>query len=532
MKKILIRLIRRDCARTMWSTWALYTVRELLAAIASVVTANALGGLADAVFSLQPDSAVRAVITLALCILVNSAILPCFETLCNFCMLSGALRHDRIILSRWLDKRYLSAVQTDVGEVAARLEDDPIDYRYYWMQLRVNGLVSPLTLVLVAWQMVMVHTGYAFFVGLLALVKFAVPIAVRKREAAYDRKMREYRADARAREQELTAIPAALRLLGLAERWCELLDRRFSRHYKETLREKTAFAALVDAVKTLADTVLTLLVLLVGAVFVADGTIGVGSVAAMLGYFGVFGGGMEQLAFIVRKRPLLREVEKRMLLFYEDAERTGGESVDDVADVSAHALAFAYGEEPLFAGLEFTLKTGEKLAVVGANGTGKSTVVKLLTGLVDPTDGAVVVSGKDLCILDLTAWRTRLAVAMQDPWLAEGTVAENVRMANPAIPEEHLSELLTKTGLADLAETEITASEVPLSGGEKQRVGLARAIVRSAPILVLDEPSNHLDEEGMAVLKALISNYCGTVLMVTHDAELTELADRVLQLEK
>ncbi len=527
-KRLISGKIHSDCRQTMWQTLLVWTFADLLAAAASILTADALGGLADAVFALETKLAAKSLSALLIYMAVTAVAVPAINYLSNVCMLSGALRHDRRVLSRFFDKSYVAAMKTDVGEVTQRMEEDPIDYRYFWLVIRVSLLTLPFTFMLLAWRMTGVSPSYALCTLALALTKLTVPLLVRKREAQFDRQTREYRSATRAREAELTTVPHTLRLLGLAERWRALLDTEFRRYYAITLRKKTVFDAVAGGAKALTDTAATLLILLIGALFVAEGSIGTGDVAAMLGYFGVLGEALEGLSYLFRKLPLMHGLEERMAVFYEEPERRGGKKPGCGAELSVEKITFGYDEKILLQDLSFQLWQGEKLAVAGANGTGKSTLIRLLTGLCTPAGGRIRMNGCDVTEADLSLWRRNLAVAMQEPWLCDGTVADNVRLGREDMTEAELSQILYAAGLAEIADKRVTDGEIPLSGGEKQRISLARALSRRAPLTILDEPSNHLDAAGREWLIGWIKSYHGTLICVSHDAALSELDDKII----
>jgi ATP-binding cassette, subfamily B, bacterial len=198
---------------------------------------------------------------------------------------------------------------------------------------------------------------------------------------------------------------------------------------------------------------------------------------------------------------------------------------------------------------------GERVCVVGPTGAGKSTLLALLLRFYDPDAGAVELDGTDLRDLELFSLRRQLALVPQDPWMLDGTVADNVRfgcswggsggrtpprMDQASPQDERLEAVAAQTGLHELIErlpdgwdTQIGEGGVRLSGGQRRRVALARAILRDASVLLLDEPTSGLDAASeQAVLDALDRAAEGrTVLSVSHRLSLAARADRVVVLD-
>lgn len=527
------KLMRRDRRRAMTPTVLIYVLSGLVGFVASAVLAELLGDIADAVFSLSKENVLSSLGLIALCIAVNGIAVPMLEVCANAVMLKNALRHDALVLSRWLEKDWLSVVSMDRGEVEDRIEMDPINYRIYWVNTRFRFTVAALTAVPALWLTLSIHPLYGIICILLAGLYLVIPKTASKRQAEFEMQGREYASAYHAREGELIAAPAVLKLLGLDGAWRKMLDGHFTRYYGETLRKKSLFDALYSNGKGLAGTAVNLCVLIAGGIFVARGSISPGGVAAMMSYFSVVVNIAQSVATGIEESAKLRGYGERMYLFYGDHERRSGEEFicrGEGVSIRAEKLEIAYGDETVFSGLSFKADPGQVVAVVGENGSGKSSLIRALTGLISPSEGELTLNGQSVSDLELSSLRRNIAVAMQDPWLWEGSVEENVRLGAPELEQGELDALLEKTGLWAIRDRRISNGEEPLSGGEKQRISIARALARRAPLLILDEPTNHLDRAGIDLVREIAGTYPGTVMVVTHDAELAAYANVTVSL--
>ena len=181
----------------------------------------------------------------------------------------------------------------------------------------------------------------------------------------------------------------------------------------------------------------------------------------------------------------------------------------------------------------FALTSGRVTAVTGASGIGKSTLVQLLLGFDRPTSGRVTVDGVDLAELDLRAWRENVAWVPQRPRLTGATVAEAIRLGMPRASAAQIAEAARIAGIDFPLDARVGRDGTALSGGQARRVALARAVLRDTPIVLLDEPTEHLDAAGeRAITAALRSWLVGrTVLIVTHRRALLGLCDVVIRLD-
>ena len=199
---------------------------------------------------------------------------------------------------------------------------------------------------------------------------------------------------------------------------------------------------------------------------------------------------------------------------------------------------FGYSaDRPVLDGFDLTVASGETVCLYGPSGAGKSTVLQLLLRLYDVDGGRVLVDGVDVRELDPLALRHSLAYVPQDPWLVDGTLAENIAFGSPGATRVQVLAAGRAAWVDEFApalpqgyDTPLGESGVLLSGGQRRRVALARAVVSPAPVVLLDEPTTPLDARAAEqVIGAIRSAARGrTVLLVTHDPRLAAIADRTV----
>ncbi|HXH82706.1 MAG TPA: ABC transporter ATP-binding protein, partial [Candidatus Tectomicrobia bacterium] len=205
-------------------------------------------------------------------------------------------------------------------------------------------------------------------------------------------------------------------------------------------------------------------------------------------------------------------------------------------------VTFAYpgARRPAHEGVSFAIAAGERVGVVGPSGAGKSTVARLLLRFHDPQAGRILVGGHDVRALPLARLRAMIAVVSQDTYLFHGTVEDNVRMGRPDAPPEALRAAARAANAEEFIErlpqgwrTVVGERGVLLSGGQRQRIAIARALLRDAPILVLDEALSSVDAENEAVIQEALDRLMRgrTTLIFAHRLSSVVGADRVLVLE-
>ncbi|AZO12915.1 type I secretion system permease/ATPase [Mesorhizobium sp. M3A.F.Ca.ET.174.01.1.1] len=215
---------------------------------------------------------------------------------------------------------------------------------------------------------------------------------------------------------------------------------------------------------------------------------------------------------------------------------SGAIAVQDLFFLAPNA---GFGTEPILKRLNFAIRAGEAVAIVGPSGAGKSTLARLLVGALQPSGGSVSIDGAELRTWDENQLGRQIGYLAQEVELFPGSIAENVARFDPAAQDGAIVEAAKRAeahelilALRDGYQTMIGASGA-LSGGERQRIGLARALYGNPRILVLDEPSTHLDGSGEAALEAVLAaaRAAGvTTIVITHRPAIAAACDRVMLL--
>jgi ABC-type multidrug transport system fused ATPase/permease subunit len=198
-------------------------------------------------------------------------------------------------------------------------------------------------------------------------------------------------------------------------------------------------------------------------------------------------------------------------------------------------LGFRYGDDEVLKGLDLTVAYGEVLVLIGASGEGKTTLLDLISGLLSPSEGAITVDRVVLQRSLIPLWREQIAYVPQESVLFDGTVKENLLWGARRIENQELESVMERLKLSDVwrrgdgqGSFRVGVRGERLSVGERQRLSIARAVLRKPRLLLLDEVTSALDQDTeLAVLKALRDLGC-TIILVTHRQAASQFADRVV----
>ncbi len=317
----------------------------------------------------------------------------------------------------------------------------------------------------------------------------------------------------------------------------------------DTALRSRNLGGLTNNISAMAQQLVTLVMLVVGVYLIQDGSVTGG---ALIGAIMFAGRAVSPLSSVVGlatryqgARAAMVSLDRMMKL---PTERTQGATY--VANhqikgrIGLHELSFAYppttpeaAAPKVLKGLNLKFEPGERVAILGRIGSGKSTVLRLLAGLYQPTEGMVEVDGIDLRQIDPADFRSKVGFVSQEPRLFKGTLRENVLMGRASVDASRLSEVARVTGLDRVVAShpqgwELSVGEMGslLSGGQRQLVALARCLVTQPQILLMDEPTSSMDAQSEIMFLRQLNEAVGTrtVIMVTHRPAVLELAQRVV----
>ena len=287
----------------------------------------------------------------------------------------------------------------------------------------------------------------------------------------------------------------------------------------------------------------TVLVVFFGGFLAYNGQLSVEDIVAFVLYLSLFYAPVSSLANLLESlQQSLAGAERVALIFDTPSAIQSKPDAQDIGRVQGAVafenVSFHYSNKvPILKNISFSCKPGMMVALVGPTGVGKTTTTQLIPRFYDPVEGRILIDGKDIRDVTLESLRQNISPVLQDTFLFNGTISENIGYANPSATQEEIEAAAKAANIhedilsmPDQYETKVGERGLRLSGGQKQRIAIARAIIRQSPIIVLDEATASVDVQTEKKIQKAIQNLAGqrTIIAIAHRLSTIRDADMIL----
>lgn len=312
---------------------------------------------------------------------------------------------------------------------------------------------------------------------------------------------------------------------------------------REAARKGTFLSAIVQPIVALTNNVAYIAICILGGIFVANGWFGmrIGTIVAFVLYARMFAGPLESIAngFSMLQNTIASAERVYKMLDEEEMTETEGETAPDgTGNVQFENVDFSYDpKQPLIKGLTIDVHAGEKVAIVGPTGGGKTTIVNLLMRFYDVDGGRILVDGKDVYRMPRNQLRSVFSMVLQDTWLFSGTIYDNIAYGRPDATEDEVHEAAKRAhidrfirSLPNGYDTVINEETTNISGGQKQLLTIARAYLANRPILILDEATSNVDTRTEILIQRTMDDLMKdrTSFVIAHRLSTIVDADTIL----
>jgi len=448
------------------------------------------------------------------------------------------------MLKNFFNRAFDEYADINSGYMKTRMEDDTTCIEKYFTVQSIDYIISLATLAVAALLLVFIEWRLAIFAIVSIPLTLAIDYAVAKKEATVLKAHRQ-------NNQNMTQW-----LHSSMQGWREIKALNLQRHEERTFTKFIHIFALTYGVwvnywvfrilvapRIKDEFLMKFALYFFGGILIIRGQLGIAALLVFMQYHALFSTHMQKVsetdAELISGTPqsdrLLEEMELKLDSCKSSDEPFAG------YDIEFKNVSFSYDEDSdnVLDCVSLKIGEGEKVAIKGKSGAGKTTMLKLMTGMLNPCTGTIHFGDKDLSQLKLKSIHEKMGFVMQENILFNDTIAENLLYGNPEASQAQMSDACNKAHILDFIEslpdkfdTVIGERGIKLSGGQKQRLILARQFLRNVDVYIFDEATSALDQNSENIIQNAISNIAEskTIIVVSHRESSISICNRVIDL--
>ena len=432
------------------------------------------------------------------------------------------------------------------GDLMSRIVNDTRDFELLYAHMIPESITNLVTFTGVLAVLLTINWKLALVTCAPLPMIFASGIVFSKKVRPFFRTSQKKMGELNGKLQDNLSGIHEIQSFGREEYETEQVDIRNFEHIRamlKALKISAVFHPSVEFISSLG----TILVVGFGGYLAYREQLSVADIVAFLLYLSLFYGPVTGLANLLENMQQSMAGAERVLAVLdapsEIRDRDGAEPLGTVrGEITFDHVSFSYQEDmPVLKDVSFVCKPGQMLALVGPTGVGKTTMTQLISRFYEPSAGRILIDGHDIRDVTIESLRKNISPVLQDTFLFNGTIAENIGYAVPEASMEEIREAAKAANIhediiamPDGYDTQVGERGLRLSGGQKQRVAIARAILRKSPIIILDEATASVDVETERQIRKAVSDMAGTrtIIAIAHRLSTIRNADQILMIEE
>ena len=431
------------------------------------------------------------------------------------------------------------------GDLMSRIVNDTRDFELLYAHMIPETITNIVTFSGVLIVLLTTNWKLALITCAPIPLIFASGIIFSKKVRPYFRISQKKMGELNGKLQDNLSGIHEIQSFGREEYETERVNERNFEHIRAMLKALKISAVFHPSVEFISSLGTILVVAFGGYLAFRDG-LSVADIVAFLLYLGLFYGPVSGLANLLENMQQSMAGAERVLDILdapaEIQDIIGAESLGRIkGEIVFDHVSFSYGENtPVLKDVSFVCRPGQMLALVGPTGVGKTTLAQLISRFYEPSDGRILIDGHDIRRVTVESLRKNISPVLQDTFLFNGTIAENIGYAVPDASMEDIEAAAKAANIhSDIMEmpdgyyTKVGERGIRLSGGQKQRIAIARAILRKSPIIILDEATASVDVETEQQIQSAITGISGscTIIAIAHRLSTIRNADQILVIE-
>lgn len=510
-----------EFVKKFYSTIVIYIVAQSISKSISIYMVNIVGDVTNALIERNFIYLKSNISGFFILLLIVSFVVPAILFLSS----KGydKLIKDFSILSykKFLKQKRGILDKYDIGELIYRIPEDEVSYAAGIFTLMGDGIIVIFVISLSFYIMSTIHIKFA----IICLILSTIPILVVK---YFDKKIEglynmEQDSLSKIANMERSVIEnfSFVKSHSLNNKIISSIKKQYDNYYG-TYKNQTVIIKALENFKYIFSIVCEVLIYIIGSYYISSNQLNIGNAVKFFGISMLLKSNAELFSKVLLNYFRLKAAATRYVEWTGNEENFGNKKLKEINSISFEKLNFKYEDKVIIDNFSYKINKGDRVLIEGKNGSGKSTLIKLLTGLYSEYHGEIYINNINLRELDINEFRKSISVVTQNPFLLNLSVIDNIKSCCRVDKDDNIEDILNELDLYSIKDKIVGENGEHLSGGQRQKVALARALVAKSDLIILDEPDNALDKNARDYIMKKFINEENTIMVISHNNKWSE----------
>lgn len=510
-----------EFVKKFYSTIVIYIIAQSIGKYISIYMVNVVGNVTNALIDRNFIYLKSNISEFLILLLIVSFVVPAILFL-------SSKGYDKLIMnfsilsySKFLKQKRGILDQYDEGEIIYRIPEDEVSYTGGIYTLLGDGSIVIFVIIQSFYIMSTIHIKFA----VICMILSTIPILLVK---YFDKKIE----DLYSKEQDsLSKISNMERSIienfsfvkshSLNNKVISSIGKQYDSYY-DVYKNQTFIIKALENFKDVFSIVCEVLIYVIGSYYVSSNQLNIGNVVKFFGLSIILKDNAKLFSKVLANYFRLKAATTRYVEWTGNEENFGDKQLKEINSVSFEKLSFKYEDKSVIENFTYKINKGDKVLIEGKNGSGKSTLIKLLTGLYSEYTGDIYVNDINIRDIDINEFRSRISVVTQNPFLLNLSVIDNIKTCCRVDKGDNIEDVLKELDLYSIKDKIVGENGEHLSGGQRQKVALARALVAKSDLIILDEPDNALDKNAQDYIMNKFLHKESIIMVISHNNKWNE----------
>lgn len=489
-----------------------------------------MGKATTSVFSHNIEGLKSNIINIILALIITILVIPIIDLFWKKRLVDVGCEFDSFVYNEFLKQKRDIIDKNDLGNLIYRIEYNPVNYRMKILNVVGDGISYLIIIIIIMLTMIRIDIKYSLICLILSISPISIVLLTKKIVKKYYENNEKYKENILNKENRIIESLMFIKINNLRTYVLNFYRSFFGNYINVFYKKKLIYENLIYYINNIYNLICKILIYIIGGYYLAKNQITIGDIVVFLGLSPILQENFGKIVDAVKFFLELKVASKQVHELTDNIEDNGKIDVGYIERIDFDKVSFGYNDKTVLNNMSFSIRKNDIVVIKGNNGSGKSTILKLIAGFYSNYEGEIKINNVNIKNLNKKLLRNNLTWITQMPCIFDKSIYDNILDGIDSKDFVKIEEYLRIFNLYEIKDKMCGEEGKYLSGGERQKVCLIKALIRQTSLIILDEPDNNLDSESRNKFISYLNNLNKILIIIAHNEEWDSIANYELKI--